>query len=90
MNPAGRTLHDRFQEVCLTELHRLRRKTASLPPERRAEVDALSIEVAQGIAWRLSAALEHLGNDTLTTIVLRLFTTGRSDGSGRSAELPDR
>jgi len=74
MNPVTRTLRERFEEVCLAELHRLRRKTASLLPEHRAEVGALSIEVARAIASRLSAPLERPDNDDLGPLVLGLFT----------------
>jgi hypothetical protein len=59
MSPLGHALHERFAEVCRTELRRLRRKTASLSPDHRAQVDALSAEVASGIAARLDAALER-------------------------------
>jgi hypothetical protein len=59
MSPLGHALHERFAEVCRTELQRLRRKTASLSPDHRAQVDALSAEVASGIAARLDAALER-------------------------------
>lgn len=73
MSPVGRALHSRFEEVCRTELQRLRRKTASLTPEQRAEVDALSVEVTQGIASRLDVALQHAGTDDVASIVKHLF-----------------
>ena len=73
MSPVGRALHDRFDEVCRTELQRLRRKTASLSPEQRAEVDALTVAVAQGIASRLDAALDAPGSGDLASVVMRLF-----------------
>jgi hypothetical protein len=47
-----------IEEVCRAELVRLRRKTASLSPADRAEVDAISIAVAGAIAARLGAALD--------------------------------
>ena len=73
MSPVGRVLHKRFDEVCRTELQRLRRKTASLSPDQRAEVDALTVEVAHAIALRLDAALDRSGADDLASLVLRLF-----------------
>lgn len=73
MSPVGRALHEHFDEVCRTELQRLRRKTASLSPEQRAEVDALTFAVAQGIASRLDAALDAPGSGDLASMVMRLF-----------------
>jgi Glutamyl-tRNAGlu reductase, dimerisation domain len=74
MSPIGRALHESFAEVCRTELQRLRRKTRSLSPDHRAEVDALSEEVARGIAARLGAALERPdASPQLGDVVARLF-----------------
>jgi hypothetical protein len=73
MSPAGRALHERFEQVSRTELQRLRRKTASLSPEARAEVDALSVEIAARIAARLDAALEHPDGGALAPVVMQLF-----------------
>lgn len=73
MSPVGRALHSRFEEVCRTELQRLRRKTASLTPEQRAEVDALSVAVTQGIASRLDAALQHADTEDVASMVKHLF-----------------
>ncbi|OFW04774.1 MAG: hypothetical protein A3H96_10180 [Acidobacteria bacterium RIFCSPLOWO2_02_FULL_67_36] len=73
MSPIGRALHDRFEEVCRTELQRLRRKTASLNPSDREEVDAISVAVTQAIAARFEAALAGPGGANLSEIVARLF-----------------
>lgn len=72
MSPIGSALHSRFEEVCRNELTRLRRKTASLSPADRAEVDALSVEVTQRIAARVEAALAAGGTD-VAEVVARLF-----------------
>lgn len=72
MSPIGRALHNRFEEVCRNELNRLRRKTASLSPEERAEVDAISVEVTRAIASHMEAALAAGGTD-VAEIVGRLF-----------------
>lgn len=73
MSPIARALHDRFDEVCCAELLRLRRKTAALPPEERAEIDAISREVTMAIAARFEAALDAHGGIALADIVGRLF-----------------
>jgi hypothetical protein len=72
MSPIGHALHNQFEEVCRTELQRLRRKTASLSAEDRAEVDAISVEVTRAIASRMDAALSAGGTD-VAEVVARLF-----------------
>lgn len=84
MSPVGRALHEHFDEVCRTELQRLRRKTASLSPDQRAEVDALTVAVAQGIASRLDAALDTPGSGDLASMVMRLFAVNTQPLEGRS------
>jgi hypothetical protein len=79
MSPIGHALHHRFDEVCRTELQRLRRKTATLSPEDRAEVDAISVEVTRAIASRMDAALAASGTD-VAEVVARLFAV-RGAGS---------
>lgn len=73
MSPVGFALNERFETVCRSELLRLRRKTASLSPEHRAEVDALALELAQGLAARLDAALDAPGSTGIAPVVMRLF-----------------
>lgn len=73
MSPIARALHERFDEVCRTELQRLRRKTAALSPEERAEVDAISREVTLAIAARFEAALDAHDGQALAAIVGQLF-----------------
>jgi hypothetical protein len=73
MSPISQALHDRFEEVCRAELERLRRKTAALSPDARAEVDAISVEVTQAIADRLEAVLDTPHGEGLADIVARLF-----------------
>lgn len=72
MSPVAEALHNRFQQVCRSELERLRRKTAALSPAHRAEVDAISIEVTTAIAARVEAALDEDGG-ALEEVVARLF-----------------
>jgi hypothetical protein len=73
MSPIAQALHLRFEEVCRAELQRLRRKTASLTPEERAEVDAISVAVTTAIAARVGAALDAHQESELADIVARLF-----------------
>jgi hypothetical protein len=72
MSPVGQALEERFGDVCRSELQRLRKKTASLAPEHRAEVCALTLEVTQRMALRLDDALTKTGGE-LDALVMRLF-----------------
>ena len=72
MSPVGHALQERFGSVCRQELQRLHKKTAALAPEHRAEVHALTLEVAQRLALRLDAALTGTGGE-LESVVTRLF-----------------
>ena len=72
MSPVGHALQERFDHVCRSELQRLHKKTASLAPEHRAEVHALTLELAQRMALRLDAALAKTGGE-LEAVVERLF-----------------
>lgn len=83
MSPISRALHEKFEEVCRAELLRLRRKTASLSPEQRAEVDAMTVEVTQAIAARVEAALERQPGDGLADIVARLFAVAPGTAPAR-------
>jgi hypothetical protein len=82
MSPISRALHERFEEVCQRELQRLRRKTASLPPDARSEVDAITLAVTQAIAARVGAVLDREPGGELDTIIGRLFAvTALSDAA---------
>lgn len=82
MSPIGRALHEKFDEVCRTELQRLRRKTASLSAEERAEVDAMSVAVTQAIAARVEAALALQQGPELPELVARLFAVAPVEAGG--------
>lgn len=73
MSPVGQALHERFETVCRSELHRLRRKTASLSDDERAQVDALAFEVTRSLAVTLDAAVAAPGRSSIAPAVMRLF-----------------
>lgn len=73
MSPVGQALHERFETVCRTELQRLRRKTASLSDDERAQVDALAFEVTRSLAVTLDAAVAAPGRSGIAPVVMRLF-----------------
>jgi hypothetical protein len=76
MSPVTRALHQRFEEVCQSELQRLRRKTAALSPTDRAEVDAITLEIAHAIAARMELALSRDPHGGLERVIARLFAVG--------------
>ena len=73
MSPIACALHEKFDEVCRAELQRLRRKTAALTAEERAEVDDISVQVTRAIATRFGAALERDPGGQLHDIIATLF-----------------
>ena len=73
MSPAGQALHDRFETVCRSELHRLRKKTASLAAAEREVVDALALEVTRSLAMTLDAAVAAPDRSGIAPVVMRLF-----------------
>ncbi len=83
MSPVGQALEEHFDTVCRSELERLHKKTAALAPEHRAQVHALTLELAQRMALRLDAALTETG-DELEAVAMRLFGVTTSDGSTTS------
>jgi hypothetical protein len=83
MSPVGRALHQQFEQVCRSELQRLRRKTAALTEADRAQVDALALEVAQRLAVHLDAALDGPGGAGITPVVARLFAVAPPAANGR-------
>lgn len=81
MSPVAQALQARFSDVCRSELERLHKKTASLAPEQRAEVHALTLEVAERIAIQVSTRLASDDGSDLDAVVMRLFAlkTGETE-----------
>jgi hypothetical protein len=82
MSPAGHLLQERFGDVCRAELQRLHKKTASLAPEDRAQIHALTLEMADRIALRLDAVLK-MSDGEFQAIVMRLFAVAAETLSDR-------
>jgi hypothetical protein len=82
MSPLACAIEHRFEEVCRAELVRLGRKTASLSATHRAEVHAITVEVARSIAAHLASRLEPDTPPEVCNIIGRLFNLG-PDGDGR-------
>lgn len=81
MSPLAAALAARFENVCLTELTRLQRKTAALSAAERAEIDAISITVARAIAAHLVTGLDGDTSPDLCNIIGHLFKVGPAAGA---------
>lgn len=77
MTQLGQALCERFEAVSRSELVRLRRKMARLSEEDRAVVEAIAVEVTQGIALRLDAKLAALDGAGVDDVVARIFSVAR-------------
>jgi hypothetical protein len=73
MSPTARVFHERFEEICRAELVRLRRKTASLSPSDRTELDVISLSVARAIAARLGEAVDRQDAGDAGNLITQLF-----------------
>jgi hypothetical protein len=78
MTQLGQALCDRFEAVSRSELVRLRRKMAALSDTERAVVEAIAVEVTQGIALRLDAGLAALESAGVDDIVAKIFSVSRA------------
>jgi hypothetical protein len=61
----------RFEEVRASEFQRMRKKTASLSGDARAQLDAVTREVLRGIAVQFAEPLAS--DDELAEVVAQLF-----------------
>jgi hypothetical protein len=84
MSPIARALHHRFDEVCRSELVRLRKKTAALAPADRDQVDAISSEITKAIAASVGAAVDSPQGAGLGDIVSRLFAITPAEAPTRN------
>lgn len=73
MSPLKLALHNRFEEISRSELVRLKKKTAALPPEARQVVDSITVELVQAIAERATERLDEPGGERLAPMLARLF-----------------
>jgi hypothetical protein len=73
MNATASALHARFEQICHSELARLRRKTSRLSPEQRAELVAISLAVAHALAAPVEEVLQRDQSTGLDEVVTKLF-----------------
>lgn len=90
MTQLGQALCDRFEEVSRAELIRLRRKMAGLSAEDRAAVEAIAVEVTQGIALSLDASLAVTENRAVSDTLAKIFSLEPSSSLRRADVGADR
>lgn len=73
MSPVTQALRDRFESVARAELQRLKKKTAALSDEERAQLEAISVHVAQALAAQFEPGIEGPGGDRLEDVVSHIF-----------------
>jgi len=73
MNVTASALHVRFEQICHSELDRLRRKTSGLTPEQRAELVAISLAVVHALSAPIEEVLQRDHSTGLDEIVTKLF-----------------
>jgi len=79
MDDTAGALRARFEQICRSELQRLRRKTSTLSPDAHAELVAISLAVAHALSAPVEEVLRHEQGDDLHQIVSRLFGIDRGD-----------
>jgi hypothetical protein len=77
MDVTARALRARFEQICHSELHRLRHKTSALSQEQQAELVAISLAVAHALSSPVEEVLQGDRGKGLDEIVIRLFGIGR-------------
>ena len=76
MRALASAIEHRFEEVCRAELARLGRKNASMSAAHRAELDAITVEVARAIAAHLAGRLLPETPAEVCNIIGTLFKLG--------------
>lgn len=83
MSPVSRALRARFESVARAELQRLKKKTAALSDAERAELEAISVHVAQALAAQFEQGIEGPGGEKLEDVVSRIFVLSDVSGPGQ-------
>lgn len=81
MTSTAEAIRSRFDEICRSELLRLKRKMAALPASAQADIAAISFAVAEAISSVIEAGLDREQRDEgLAEIVGHLFALPAKDG----------
>ena len=73
MSPVSQALRARFESVARAELQRMKKKTASMSDEERAELEAISVHVAQALAAQFEQGIDGPDGERLEGVVSKIF-----------------
>ena len=73
MSPVSQALRAKFESVARAELQRMKKKTASMSDEERAQLEAISVHVAQALAAQFEQGIEGPDGARLEGVVSKIF-----------------
>ena len=73
MSPVSQALRARFESVARAELQRMKKKTASMSDQERAELEAISVHVAQALAAQFEEGIDGPDGERLEGVVSKIF-----------------
>lgn len=80
MSPVSMALRQKFESVARAELQRMKKKTAALSHEERAQLEAISVHVVQALAAHFEQGIEGPDGARLEGVVSRIFVLPEADG----------
>lgn len=73
MSPVSQALRARFESVARAELQRMKKKTASMSADERAQLEAISVHVAQALAAQFEQGIDGPDGERLEGVVSKIF-----------------
>jgi glutamyl-tRNA reductase len=73
MSPVSQALRAKFESVARAELQRMKKKTASMSDDERAQLEAISVHVAQALAAQFEQGIEGPDGARLEGVVSKIF-----------------
>jgi glutamyl-tRNA reductase len=73
MSPVSQALRQKFESVARAELQRLKKKTATLNEDDRAQLEAISVHVAQALAAEFEQGIDGPDGARLERVVSEIF-----------------
>ena len=73
MSPITQALRAKFESVARAELQRMKKKTASMSEEERAQIEAISVHVAQALAAQFEQGIDGPDGARLEGVVSKIF-----------------
>lgn len=73
MSPVSQALRDKFESVARAELQRMKKKTSALSDAERAQLEAISVHVAQALAAQFEQGIDGPDGARLESVVSKIF-----------------